>query len=384
MPGQRKQRADGERTREAIVREAVSLATLDGLEGLSIGNLAGALDMSKSGVYAHFGSKQELQLATVDEAGRIFQAEVIEPALAAAPGLAQLVAVCDAFFDHLVRRTFPGGCFFAGAVLEMGTRPGPVKEQIAAFQGGFTALIRQFVVTALEQHELPADEDPDALTFELNGIILAANTNFVLREDPAALDMASNVRIPPSRSGDGPEGESCGELPHASAQLRWLEHAEVDVEHRHVQGEMVEVVGAGGEQRGVFVDRLEHTDGRGHELGDALDRRVELDPCVVAIRRGADRALHERHRVGRIDDVKAVAGGRCRLDAVDAPGAPFGLACIASDQIPAPADADHPMGEQTTFAAAAGPVAVPDSELVGRAAGGADRAQDRAVDVVDR
>ena len=75
----------------------------------------------------------------------------------------------------------------------MGTRPGPVKEQIAAFQAGLTALIRQFVVTALEQHELPADEDPDALTFELNGIILAANTNFVLREDPAALDMAKNV-----------------------------------------------------------------------------------------------------------------------------------------------------------------------------------------------
>jgi hypothetical protein len=129
----------------------------------------------------------------VEEAGRIFQAEVIEPALAAPPGLAQLVGVCDAFFDHLMRRTFPGGCFFAGAVLEMGTRPGPVKEQIAAFQGGFTALIRQFVVTALEQHELPADEDPDALTFELNGIILAANTNFVLREDPAALDMARTI-----------------------------------------------------------------------------------------------------------------------------------------------------------------------------------------------
>ena len=193
MPGQRKQRADGERTREAIVREAVSLATLDGLEGLSIGNLAGALDMSKSGIYAHFGSKQDLQLATVDEAGRIFRAEVIEPALAAAPGIAQLVTLCDAFFDHLMRRTFPGGCFFAGAVLEMGTRPGPVKERIAAFQGGVTALIRQFIVTALEQHELAADEDPDALTFELNGIILAANTSFVLREDPAALAMAGNI-----------------------------------------------------------------------------------------------------------------------------------------------------------------------------------------------
>jgi AcrR family transcriptional regulator len=193
MPGPRKQRADGERTREAIVREAVSLATLDGLEGLSIGDLAGALGMSKSGVYAHFGSKQDLQLATVDEAGRIFHAEVVEPALAAAPGVAQLVAVCDAFCDYLQRRTFPGGCFFAGAALEIGARPGPVKEQIAAFQAGLTALIRQFAVTALERHEIPADEDPDALTFELNGIILAANTSFVLRDDPAVLDLARSV-----------------------------------------------------------------------------------------------------------------------------------------------------------------------------------------------
>ena len=101
--------------------------------------------------------------------------------------------MCDAFFDHLMRHTFPGGCFFAGAALEMGARPGPVKEEIAAFQAGFSGLIRQFVVTAIEQHELDSDEDPDALTFELNGIILAANANFVLRADPAALDMARYI-----------------------------------------------------------------------------------------------------------------------------------------------------------------------------------------------
>ena len=123
----------------------------------------------------------------------VFQSEVIDPALAATSGLAQLVAVCDAFFDHLMRRTFPGGCFFAGAVLEMGTRPGPVKERIADFQAGFTAVIRGFVVAALEHTQLPADEDPDALTFELNGVILAANSNFVLRQDPAALNMARNI-----------------------------------------------------------------------------------------------------------------------------------------------------------------------------------------------
>jgi len=185
----RRQRADGERRREAILRQAVSLATVEGLEGLSIGNLADGLGMSKSGVYAHFGSKQDLQLATVDQAERIFRSEVIEPALAAEPGLGQLLAVCDAYLDHLARRTFPGGCFFAGAVLEMGTRPGPVKERVAAFQSSLTALIQGFVVTAIDQEELAADEDPEALTFELNGIILAANSSFVLRDDPHVLEL---------------------------------------------------------------------------------------------------------------------------------------------------------------------------------------------------
>jgi AcrR family transcriptional regulator len=189
----RRTRADGERTRSAILRAAASLATVDGLEGLSIGNLAAALGMSKSGLYAHFGSKQELQLATVQEAGRIFADEVVQPALAAPAGLAQLAAVCEAFFDHLRRRTFPGGCFFAGAALEMGTRPGPVKEAVAGFQAGFVDLLRGFAATAIEQNELPPGEDPDQLAFELNGICLAADANFVLHDNPAVLDLARQV-----------------------------------------------------------------------------------------------------------------------------------------------------------------------------------------------
>jgi AcrR family transcriptional regulator len=201
----RRPRADGERTRSAILRAAASLATVDGLEGLSIGNLAAAIGMSKSGLYAHFGSKQELQLATVQEAGRIFADEVVQPALAAPAGLAQLVAVCEAFFDHLQRRTFPGGCFFAGAALEMGTRPGPVKESVAAFQAGFVDLLRGFAATAIDQNELPASEDPDQLAFELNGIILAADTNFVLHDNPAVLDLARQVvhrRLGPASDGN--------------------------------------------------------------------------------------------------------------------------------------------------------------------------------------
>ena len=193
MRTQRRTRADGERTRSAILRAAASLATVDGLEGLSIGHLAASIGMSKSGLYAHFGSKQELQLATVEEAGRIFELEVVRPALAAPAGLAQLVALCEAFFDHLRRRTFPGGCFFAGAALEMGTRPGPVKEAIVAFQSGFVALIRGFAATAMTREELPADEDPDRLAFELHAILMGADTKFILHDDPAVLDLARQV-----------------------------------------------------------------------------------------------------------------------------------------------------------------------------------------------
>ena len=106
---------------------------------------------------------------------------------------AQLLAVCEAFFEHLLRRTFPGGCFFAGAALEMGTRPGPVKERVVLFQTTFVDLIRGFAATAIEQGELPADEDPRQLAFELNGTILATDASFVLHDDPAVIELARRV-----------------------------------------------------------------------------------------------------------------------------------------------------------------------------------------------
>src|SRR4051794_36364236 len=182
---QRRRRADGERTRSAILREAASLATVDGLDGLSIGNLATAIGISKSGLYAHFGSKEELQLATVAEAERILDEEVIQPALAAAPGLAQLAAACEAFFSYVRRNVFPGGCFFATTSLELGSRPGPVRDRLAAIQSDFTALLRTFAVAALEQHQLPDTEDPDQLAFELHAILLGADLKFILHDGPA-------------------------------------------------------------------------------------------------------------------------------------------------------------------------------------------------------
>ena len=159
-PRPRPRRSDGERTRRAILSAAASLATVDGLEGLSIGNLAAATRISKSGLYAHFGSKLELQLATVEEAERILDEEVVQPALAADPGLGQLAAACEAFLSYVERRVFPGGCFFAATSLEMGARPGPVRDRLAAVQSDFTALLRSFAATALEQHELPPTRTP--------------------------------------------------------------------------------------------------------------------------------------------------------------------------------------------------------------------------------
>src|SRR4051812_2472890 len=192
-PTQRRRRADGERTRSAILRGAASLATVDGLDGLSIGNLATAIGISKSGLYAHFGSKEELQLATVAEAERILTVEVIHPALAARPGLAQLATACEAFFSYVERRVFPGGCFFAATSLEMGARPGPVRDRLAAIQSDFTKLLQAFAATALEQGELPADEDAEGLAFELHAVLLGADTKFVLHDDPAVLALARRV-----------------------------------------------------------------------------------------------------------------------------------------------------------------------------------------------
>jgi AcrR family transcriptional regulator len=188
-----KARADGRRTRAAILRQAADLATVNGLDGLTIGALADALGMSKGGLYAHFGSKEELQLATVGEASRIFDEEVVAPALRLEPGIDRLVAVCDAFFDYLQRRCFPGGCFFAVVALEMGSRPGRVKDRVAQVQSGFVGTLRQWAVDAVRQGQLPATEDPQALAFELNGVILAADLHFVLHGSEDALDMARQI-----------------------------------------------------------------------------------------------------------------------------------------------------------------------------------------------
>src|SRR5436309_9892562 len=110
--GVRKRRSDGERSRNAILDEAARLSTVEGIGGLSIARLANAVGMSKSGLFAHFGSKEELQLATVEAADSLFAAQVLEPASGAAGGLERLRALADAYLRYVEVETFPGGCFF--------------------------------------------------------------------------------------------------------------------------------------------------------------------------------------------------------------------------------------------------------------------------------
>ncbi len=179
--------------RDAILTAAAALAGSDGLDGPSAGTLAMVLGRNVTAGGTGPRSRQELQVAVVTEAGRIFDEEVVQPALAAPAGLRQLAVVCEAFFAHLERHACPDGCFMASAALALGTRTGPVRDLIIELQAQFGELIRGFAVTAVARSELPAGEDPGRLAFELNGIMLATDTNFVQHEDPAVIDLGRQI-----------------------------------------------------------------------------------------------------------------------------------------------------------------------------------------------
>jgi AcrR family transcriptional regulator len=197
----------GQRSRQTILDAAAKLATVEGLEGLSIAGLADHIGMSKSGLYAHFGSKEELQLAAIETASGIFDAEVIAPTASAKTPLEKLNLLCEQFLSHVERRVFPGGCFFASAAAEFDTHPGPVRERIAEFQRGWNDLLAQLVRDAQANGDL-VPEDADQLVFELNGHLLMANMAFLLYGTTQPIDRARNAiaaRLARSRSHPGAE-----------------------------------------------------------------------------------------------------------------------------------------------------------------------------------
>jgi AcrR family transcriptional regulator len=180
-------------TRATILERAVDIASVDGLEGLTIGRLAGELQMSKSGLFAHFGSKEELQLATVDAAAARFFNEVVAPAQTAPEGAPRLRAYCERYLDYLQRKVFAGGCFWAAAAAEFDDRPGPVRDVIRAGVLGWMGELER-------QAALAGVPDAGELAFEIYSLGLGANTCSQLLGDERAYERARAAierRLPP-------------------------------------------------------------------------------------------------------------------------------------------------------------------------------------------
>ncbi len=186
----RRRRSDGERSRNAILREAGQLATVEGISGLSIGRLADAVGMSKSGLFAHFGSKEELQVATIEMARAVFTEQVIDPALAGRSGLERLQQLGENFLRYVGGGLYPGGCFFWSVAAEMAMRPGPVRDGAVQVLDEFSSQIVTAVRDAQEEGAIDPSEDAEQLAFELSAYLSLANAQFAVRQDSTPIDRA--------------------------------------------------------------------------------------------------------------------------------------------------------------------------------------------------
>ena len=181
----------GERTRKAILRIASDLASVEGLERLTIGRLADEVGMSKSGLYAHFGSRRALQLATIETALEVVAEEVVRPAMDHPEGLRRLWALCTGFLTYLEKEVFPGGCFFAAAQAELDACPGPLRDRVAALGRQWLMRLETEVQVAQERGELRSGVDPAQLAFELEALMfLASSARLLFRDDPRIIERA--------------------------------------------------------------------------------------------------------------------------------------------------------------------------------------------------
>lgn len=183
----------GEQTRHDILGEAVALASELGLEGLSIGPLASRLGMSKSGLFAHFGSKEELQLATLRRAQQRFEETVFRPALAAPRGLPRLRALFERWLAWADDPGLPGGCVILGATAEYDDRPGPIRDALAGAQHRLREAVARGVEIAVAEGHFGPETDPEQFAFELFAIVLAAHHDRRLLADPAARNRAGRA-----------------------------------------------------------------------------------------------------------------------------------------------------------------------------------------------
>jgi AcrR family transcriptional regulator len=185
-------RARGDRTRKAILDHSIQIASSEGLEGLSIGRLAEELGVSKSGLFAHFGSKVELQVATVQAAREVFLNEVIASARVGG-GVQEVFSLTDAWLGYMEREVFRGGCFFSAASLEFDGRPGPVRDEITGMVSGWLMALEAAIQDAQEAGHVSADVDPRQIAFEVHSLGMGANWAFQLYQDREAFARARSA-----------------------------------------------------------------------------------------------------------------------------------------------------------------------------------------------
>ncbi len=183
----------GAQTRSAILSRAADIASAEGLEGLSIGRLATELRISKSGVFTHFGSKEELQLATVRKAVELYREHVIQPALDVPPGLGRVRALLAAWQRYQREPVFPGGCFFHSTMAEFDARPGRVRDAIATSQRDWRGFLERCLREARELGEIDAAADIAQLAFELDAVCRAGAAHALLHDDPSQFDRGARA-----------------------------------------------------------------------------------------------------------------------------------------------------------------------------------------------
>lgn len=180
-------------THSAIVERAAVVASTEGLEGLTIGRLAADIEMSKSGVLGHFGSKQALQLSVLDLAVSAFGREVWESTSDLRSGRGRLLAICDTWISYLDRGVFGGGCLLTSTALEFDGRPGPVRDAVASALRRWYELLEAQVETAIALGELPTEAEPAAIVFQLAALAMGANQALQLFGDRAAMHTARDA-----------------------------------------------------------------------------------------------------------------------------------------------------------------------------------------------
>jgi AcrR family transcriptional regulator len=192
-PAQDGRRQRGDKTRRSVATRAAALASIDGLSGMTLSQIAAELGLSKSSIQAAFASKEQLQLAAVEAASETFVREVVTPAMAEPEGVARLRALVEFWLAYVEHRVFPGGCFMVATLSEFDSRPGPVRDALRQSRRGWLQLLEHNARHAQQAGEIPARPAPALVAFEVDALLSMANVQRNITDDISALHDAREL-----------------------------------------------------------------------------------------------------------------------------------------------------------------------------------------------